>query len=155
MKLHKEIFMKKTSKILFVTFLLSIVLALTSCADLLEAVGGAMTQAAGLKDQTFTAKVSGKNISMTFIFEDIPGTDVYQLNLTVDGRNCTGYGWQLDTNDLEGTRDVFIYKNPSNHTDPILGRLTPNALLPTALTPYSSFTLEGANVTTTDVFRSN
>ncbi|MBO4319285.1 MAG: hypothetical protein J5857_02325 [Treponema sp.] len=135
--------MKKSIKVLFTAGILGLVMALTSCASLLDAVGGAMTQAASLYDKTFTYQ----NVELTFRSESADG--YIKLDVRVNGSTPSGYSWNLDNEDLSGERDVIIYLNGTTR----LGRLTPNSLIPTTLTANGSINIGGITVPNGAVFR--
>ena len=138
--------MKKSVKCLVTVFLIAVGLAFTSCASLLDAVGGAVTQAASMYDKTFSASINGRTVALTFRNESVDGR--IKLDVNVNGSYSSGYSWNLDNEDLEGERDVIIYLNGA-----VVGRLSPNALLPTYLTAGNSFTISGITINQGQQFR--
>ena len=130
--------MKKSVKILFTTLLVGLAVALTSCADLLDAVGGAVTEAASLQNETFDATVGGKYVAFVFKADvDSEHSSTYKMDVVIGDYTYTDqYTWYLDNQDLEGERDVVIYRNGTEE-----GRLSPDALLPQVLTPVGYFYL--------------
>ncbi|MBO4319284.1 MAG: hypothetical protein J5857_02320 [Treponema sp.] len=138
--------MKKSIKVLFTVGILGLVMLLGSCADLFDTVA----QATSLYDSTFKATVasSGSNttIEITFKSENINGN--FQLDVKVGNTSQSNYRWNLDPEDLKGERDVIIYYN-----DTPQGHLAPNGVLPTTLTPRSTFNFAQASVTTNTTFQ--
>ncbi|MBP5452653.1 MAG: hypothetical protein J6Y16_10500 [Treponema sp.] len=129
--------MKKSVKILFTTLLVGLAVALTSCADLLDAVGGAVTEAASLQNETFDATVGGTYVALAFKVDSDTENSTYKMDVTIGENTYTNeYTWFLDNEDLEGERDVVIFRNGTE-----VGRLSPDALLPQVLTPTGSFPL--------------
>lgn len=138
--------MKKSVKCLLAVFLIAVGLGLTSCASLLDAVGGAVTQGASMYDKTFSASVNGTRVALTFVNESADGR--IKLNVNVGGSSIPNYTWNLDNEDLEGERDVILYQGGTE-----AGRLTPNSLLPTTLTATYNFTLGGISIPQGTPFR--